>query len=101
LAAARVAPQAQEVEKFGAEGKLAKLRDLLHQEGFFDQPDKQLLIFTEFRDILNSLVEKFNAWGFKVGCIHGSMKPGSRDDPGTRLYTERQRILNVFYLMNR
>ena len=53
LAAARVAPQAQEVEKFGAEGKLAKLRDLLHQEGFFDQPDKQLLIFTEFRDTLN------------------------------------------------
>ena len=29
-------------------------------------------------------------WGFKVGCIHGGMKPGSRDEPGSRLYTEQQ-----------
>ncbi len=29
-------------------------------------------------------------WGFKVGCIHGGMKPGSRDEPGTRLYAEQQ-----------
>ena len=28
--------------------------------------------------------------GFKVGCIHGGMKPGSRDEPGTRLYSEQQ-----------
>ncbi|MEN6320750.1 MAG: helicase-related protein [Syntrophaceae bacterium] len=82
--------QAQEVEESGAEEKLAKLREMLHQEGFFDQPDKRLLIFTEFKDTLNYLVEKFKAWGFKLGYIHGSMKPGSRDDPGTRLYTEQQ-----------
>ncbi len=35
-------------------------------------------------------MEKFKAWGFTVGCIHGGMKSGSRDEPGTRLYTEQQ-----------
>ena len=30
------------------------------------------------------------AWGFRVGIIHGGMKPGSRDAPGTRLHTEQQ-----------
>jgi len=39
---------------------------------------------------LNYLVEKLKAWGFKVGSIHGGMKPGSRDEPGTRLYSEQQ-----------
>ncbi|MBI4355826.1 MAG: DUF3883 domain-containing protein, partial [Candidatus Omnitrophica bacterium] len=33
---------------------------------------------------------QLKAWGFSVGCIHGGMKPGSRNDPGTRLYTEQQ-----------
>ena len=35
-------------------------------------------------------MEQLKAWGFRVGCIHGGMKPGSRDEPGTRLYTEQQ-----------
>ncbi|MBN1381312.1 MAG: DUF3883 domain-containing protein [Deltaproteobacteria bacterium] len=86
----QLAVQAQEVEESGVEAKLSKLRDLLHQEGFFDQPDKRLLIFTEFRDTLNYLVDKFKTWGFKVGYIHGDMKPGSRDESGTRLHTEQQ-----------
>ena len=31
------------------------------------------------------------AWGcFKVATIHGSMKPGSREEPGTRLHAEQQ-----------
>ena len=30
------------------------------------------------------------AWGFRTGCIHGGMRPGSRDEPGSRLYTEQQ-----------
>src|SRR3954453_23030193 len=29
-------------------------------------------------------------WGFEVGCIHGGMHPGSRDEPGTRLHSEQQ-----------
>lgn len=85
-----LAAQAQAVEESGAEAKLAKLSDLLHNEGFFDHQDKRLLLFTEFRDTLEYLVERLKSWGFKVGTIHGGMKPGSRDEPGTRLYTEQQ-----------
>ena len=32
---------------------------------------------------------KLKQWGSRVGQIHGGMKPGSRDEEGTRLYAER------------
>jgi len=86
----QLAEQAQTVEEFDSEAKLSKLKDLLNKEGFFDHTDKRLLLFTEFKDTLDYLVEKLRAWGFKVGYIHGGMKPGARDDPGTRLFSERQ-----------
>ena len=86
----RLARHAQAVEDSASEAKLSKLKDLLHQEGFFDHADKRLLIFTEFKDTLDYLVGKLKGWGFRVGCIHGGMKPGSRDEPGTRLYSEQQ-----------
>lgn len=86
----QLAQQAKAVENSDVEAKLNKLKDLLHQEGFFDHPQQRLLIFTEFKDTLNYLMEKFKSWGFKVGCIHGGMSPGSRDEPGTRLYSEQQ-----------
>ncbi|MFC1811917.1 helicase-related protein [Thermodesulfobacteriota bacterium] len=85
-----LAKQAENVEKSHTEAKLTKLKDLLHEEGFFDHPDKRLLIFTEFKDTLYYLVERLESWGFKVGVIHGSMKPGSRNEPGTRLFSEQQ-----------
>lgn len=84
------AEQAKKVEESGIEAKLARLKELLHKEGFFDKPDQRLLLFTEFKDTLDYLVELLRAWGFRVGCIHGSMKSGSRDEPGTRLHTEQQ-----------
>jgi hypothetical protein len=86
----RFALQAQAVEDSGAEAKLSRLKQILEQEGFFDQPDKRLLLFTEFKDTLDYLVNRLKAWGFRVGFIHGGMKPGSRDEPGTRLYAEQQ-----------
>lgn len=86
----KLADQARKVEASGAEAKLSKLKDLLQQEGFFDKPEQRLLIFTEFKDTLDYLVERLTSWGFRVGCIHGGMKPGSRDEPGTRLYAEQQ-----------
>jgi len=86
----RLAQQAQAVEADGAEAKLARLKDLLHTEGFFDDPEQRLLLFTEFRDTLDYLVEHLKDWGFRVGTIHGGMKPGSRDEPGTRLCAEQQ-----------
>ncbi len=86
----RLATQAQAVEDAGIEAKLSKLRELLQQEGFFDHPDQRLLLFTEFKDTLDYLVARLKTWGFRVGCIHGGMKSGSRDDVGTRLHAEQQ-----------
>jgi SNF2 family DNA or RNA helicase len=85
-----LATQAEVVENSGTEAKLAKLRELLHSEGFFDHPQKRLLLFTEFKDTLDYLVGILTKWGFKVGCIHGGMAPGSRDDKGTRIHAEQQ-----------
>ncbi|MGD0075459.1 MAG: helicase-related protein, partial [Candidatus Binataceae bacterium] len=70
--------------------KLAKLKTVLKQEGFFDNPAERLLIFTEFRDTLDYLVDKLKKWGFKVGFIHGGMPIGSRDEKGSRLHAEEQ-----------
>ncbi|MEW6228122.1 MAG: helicase-related protein [Bacillota bacterium] len=86
----RLAAQARAVEDSGTEAKLSELKELLQKEGFFDRPEKRLLIFTEFKDTLDYLLGELASWGFRVGCIHGGMKPGSRDEPGTRLYAEQQ-----------
>lgn len=78
------------VEDANCEAKLSKLQDVLKQQGFFDNPQQRLLIFTEFKDTLDYLVKKLKDWGFTVGTIHGGMHIGSRDDAGTRLYAEQQ-----------
>ncbi len=85
-----LAVQAGAVEDSGTEAKLHRLHGILQEEGFFDDPDQRLLIFTEFRDTLDYLMEKLQAWGFRAGNIHGGMNPGSRDEPGTRLFVEQQ-----------
>ena len=85
-----LAKQARSVEDSGAEAKLSKLRSTLEEQGFFNDDAKQLLIFTEYRDTLNYLLERLRTWGFQADCIHGSMKPGSRDEQGTRLHAEQQ-----------
>lgn len=85
-----LATKAEEVERSEVEAKLSRLRGLLQDEGFFERADQRLLIFTEFKDTLDYLVERLAAWGFRTGVIHGGMKPGSRDEPGTRLHAEQQ-----------
>jgi superfamily II DNA or RNA helicase len=85
-----LAEEAEKVERSGSEAKLSRLRDIMQDEGFFDRPDQRLLLFTEFKDTLDYLMEQLKDWGFIVGCIHGGMKPGSRDQPGSRLYIEQQ-----------
>jgi superfamily II DNA or RNA helicase len=85
-----LAVQAKAVEDAGTEAKLSKLKALLQKEGFFDHADQRLLLFTEFKDTLDYLVGLLKSWGFRVGCIHGGMKSGSRDEPGTRLHAEQQ-----------
>src|SRR5713101_3530714 len=86
----QLAEQAKSVELAGVEAKLSRLKNLMQEQGFFDHPDKRLLLFTEFKDTLDYLVGKLKDWGFRVGCIHGSMRIGSRDDSGSRLHTEQQ-----------
>ncbi len=85
-----LAEEAKLIEGAGQEAKLGHLREIMQNEGFFDRPDQRLLLFTEFKDTLDYLMGHLKAWGFSVGCIHGSMNPGSRDEPGSRLYTEQQ-----------
>jgi superfamily II DNA or RNA helicase len=85
-----LAVQAKAVEDSHAEAKLMRLNALLDSEGFFAKPDQRLLIFTEFKDTLDYLRATLEKLGFRVGTIHGSMKIGSRDEPGTRLYVEQQ-----------
>ncbi len=85
-----LAVQAKAVEDAGTEAKLSNLKALLQKEGFFDHADQRLLLFTEFKDTLDYLMARLKAWGFRVGCIHGGMKSGSRDEPGTRLHAEQQ-----------
>lgn len=85
-----LAVKALAVEQSDAELKWSKFVDLLHKEGFFSDPEKRLLVFTEFKDTLDYLVDKLKKLGCHVGFIHGGMKPGSRDEPGTRLFAEQQ-----------
>ena len=84
------ANQAQTVADAGGEAKLSRLREIIREQGFFDHPEQRLLIFTEFKDTLDYLVEQLGAWGLNVGQIHGGMRPGGRDEPGTRLFVEQQ-----------
>src|SRR6202023_1524838 len=86
----QLAVQAKAGETSGVEAKLSRLKNVMQEQGFFDHPDQRLLLFTEFKDTLDYLVAKLTEWGFRVGCIHGSMRIGSRDDPGSRLHTEQQ-----------
>jgi hypothetical protein len=86
----QLAKAAEQVEAAGVEAKLKRLRELLQEQGFFEQPEQKLIIFTEFKDTLDYLVDRLRSWGFKVGFIHGGMKPGSRDEEKTRLWAEQQ-----------
>ena len=47
-------------------------------------------MFTEFKDTLGYLMGRLRTRCFSVGCIHGGMKAGSRDEAGTRIHAEQQ-----------
>ena len=85
-----LADQAKSVEDAGVEAKLSRLKGVMQTEGFFERPEQRLLLFTEFKDTLDYLVERLKDWGFRVGFIHGGMKSGSRDEPGSRLGAEQE-----------
>jgi len=85
----RLLALARRAEAVGTERKLEELRGVLQQENLFHS-DEKLLIFTEARDTLDYLVEKLRGWGFRVTQIHGGMRLGDRETPGTRLHAERE-----------
>lgn len=86
--------QAREVES-----KLTKLREVLNEHHIFDDPRMKLLLFTEHKETLDYLAGdgkdgrpfgKLREWGLSVTQIHGGMKIGDRDSPGTRIFAERE-----------
>jgi superfamily II DNA or RNA helicase len=91
--------QAGQLEARDVQTKLIKLRSVLNEERIFDDPGMKLLIFTEHKDTLDYLAAdgkdgrplgKLIEWGLTVTQIHGGMKIGDRDTPGTRIYAERE-----------
>ena len=82
--------QAKTLEQREIESKLVKLRDVLTDHKLFDDPKMKLLIFTEHKDTLDYLVGKLRQWGLTVAQIHGGMKIGDRDTPGSRIYAEQE-----------
>ena len=85
----RLIDQARILEQREIETKLVKLREVISDQGVFKDPSTKLLIFTEHKDTLDYLVGKLTDWGLSVTQIHGGMKIGDRDMPGTRLHAER------------
>ena len=77
------------LEASEVETKLTKLRQVITEKGIFRDPKMKLLIFTEHKDTLDYLVGKLEEWGLNVTQIHGGMKIGDRDTPGSRIYAER------------
>lgn len=82
--------QARVLEQREVETKLSRLREVLSEQGVFKDPSMKLLLFTEHKDTLDYLVGKLTEWGLSVTQIHGGMKIGDRDTPGTRIYAERE-----------
>ena len=90
---------ARTLEAVEAEVKVRHLRDLLTKERLFSDPTVKLLVFTEHKDTLDFLagdgkdgrpLGKLREWGLTLTQIHGSMKIGDRDTPGSRIYAERE-----------
>ena len=91
--------QARALEGREIESKLVKLRIVLSDNNVFNDPKMKLLIFTEHKDTLDYLagdgkdgrpLGKLQQWNLKTTQIHGGMKIGDRDTPGSRIYAERE-----------
>jgi superfamily II DNA or RNA helicase len=89
----------KQLEVRDVQTKVTKLKSVLKEAGIFDNKHTKLLIFTEHKDTLDFLVGdgkdgrplgKLVEWGLTVTQIHGGMKIGDRDTPGSRIYAERQ-----------
>jgi superfamily II DNA or RNA helicase len=91
--------QAKALQAREIESKLTKLREVLHDQNIFRDRRMKLLVFTEHKETLDYLagdgkdgrpLGKLREWGLTVTQIHGGMKIGDRDTPGTRICAERE-----------
>jgi len=57
------------------------LREVISNQGVFNDSSTKLLVFTEHKDTLDYLVDKLTQWGLSVTQIHGGMKIGDRTCP--------------------
>lgn len=95
----RLVEHAKQIEGRDVQSKLKKLRAVLMDQGIFTDPQMKLLVFTEHKDTLDYLAAdgkdgrplgKLREWGLTITQIHGDMKIGDRDTPGSRIYAERE-----------
>ena len=95
----RLIDRARQLEHAEVESKLSKLREIMTANGVFKDPRMKLLLFTEHKDTLDFLAGdgrdgrphgKLQQWGLAVTQIHGGMKIGDRNTPGTRIFAERE-----------
>jgi superfamily II DNA or RNA helicase len=95
----RLIDQARLLERQEVETKLLKLKEVLTERGAFKDSNMKLLVFTEHKDTLDFLagdgkggrpLGKLREWNLSVTQIHGGMKIGDRDTPGTRIHAERE-----------
>lgn len=86
----RLIDHARLLEQREVETKLNRLREVISEQGVFKDASMKLLLFTEHKDTLDYLVGRLTEWGLSVTQIHGGMKTGDRDSPGTRIHAERE-----------
>jgi len=95
----RLVEHAKQIEGRDVQSKLKKLRSVLMEQGIFADPQMKLLVFTEHKDTLDYLAAdgkdgrplgKLREWGLTITQIHGGMKIGDRDTPGSRICAERE-----------
>lgn len=68
----------KEVERIVEEKKLQELRDVLEREDLA-QTGNKLLVFTEAKDTLFYLRDKFRQWGYNTTTIHGDKSIAERE----------------------
>ncbi len=95
----KLVDHAKGLEAREVESKMLMLKGVLDMEGIFRDGSMRLLIFTEHKDTLDYLagdgkdsrpLGKLREWGLTLTQIHGGMKIGDRDTPGSRIYAERE-----------
>jgi len=66
LQLSRLIDQARLLEQREVETKLSRLREVLSEQGVFQDPSMKMLLFTEHKDTLDYLVGRLADWGLTV-----------------------------------